>query len=175
MINPKCIIPECFGDTFLIETILKLKPGEANHQHGKTKVLKVFKYLDTPDAICIIDKDPRSGLKINYEAEFSCMLFDDDGADHFIKLFKHKEKNHFIIEINEEFEYWLFKKVIPEAEINLNEFQIPVHWHEFKKYFKNSNIRRNPGISDFFNELMNCKSISFKKYYSWIIKYSKKN
>ena len=166
MIHPKCIIPECNADTFFVEIVLGLKPPPkgANHQHNKTKALGVLNSIDVPKALAIIDKDPGASVRVDF-SDYELKDFDEQD---FLKLYKHKKKEYFIIEINKEFEYWLDKKVIPESEINLDNFDIPKNKKEFYNYFKSNNIRQKGKIAEFFKALSQSNSSSMQKYITWL-------
>ena len=61
----KSIIPECFADTLLIETLVPTKQGY-NHQHNCFKVEATMKVLNR-FAVGIIDKDKK---QVKYLNEF---------------------------------------------------------------------------------------------------------
>lgn len=85
------IIPECYIDTNLIETLAGI--DGCNHQKGCNQVAKVMmeKFADR-FAVGVIDADKR---RPGYLAEF-CEI----AASEHIKLFRHKSLPHFIILIH---------------------------------------------------------------------------
>jgi hypothetical protein len=165
MIHPKCIIPECNADTFFVEILKELRDKDPNHKHCKTKVLKALDELNVPKSVGIIDKDPGAKVKTDL-SDYD--LIRDDGQDGFLSLFKHKNKNCFIIEINKEFEDWLFRKVIPQSGINPADYGIPIEGKEFNEYFKYDDIRNRGMVRQFFKKLKGSNSQSLQTFLSWL-------
>lgn len=170
MIDTECIFPECFADTFFVKLVLGLNNERLNHKHGKTPVLSALDKLDIQKALAIIDKDPRAKVKIdltsyNYELE-------DSDEDNFLKLYKHVDKDYRIIEINEEFEFWISKKLIPETGIDPTNHGIPPDW-EKSDYLKDEYVRKKKGVYPFFQALINSNSPSINKFKDWVITHTK--
>lgn len=82
------IIPECYIDTNLVETLVCT--GGCNHQKGCNQVAKVMqeKFADR-FAVGIIDADKR---RPGYLNEF----YEIASSEH-IKLFRHPARSHFMI------------------------------------------------------------------------------
>lgn len=111
------IIPECYIDTNLVETICPPNSRGYNHTKGVGTVAKKMKEKFADDfAVGIIDKDKK---EIDYLQEFDCVFECED-----MLLFKHRIKHHYIIQIAPAMEKWILKQADNEM-INLNDFNIP--------------------------------------------------
>ncbi|KAA6334000.1 hypothetical protein EZS27_017645 [termite gut metagenome] len=89
--NDFCIIPECYIDTNLIETLLSIK--RCNHQKGCNNVVKTMKgKLKDGFAVGIVDNDKE---KIKYVEEFEEVCKTDS-----LCLYKHSGKPHYLIMIS---------------------------------------------------------------------------
>ncbi|MBO9634595.1 MAG: hypothetical protein J7578_15890, partial [Chitinophagaceae bacterium] len=85
------ILPECFVDTNLIETLVPPVRGY-NHQMGcGTVSRKMQKNLSDSFALGIIDKDKK---ELDYLKEFDEVVVRGS-----LCLHKHKKKHHYIIQI----------------------------------------------------------------------------
>lgn len=107
------IIPECYVDTNLIETLLN---AGCNHQKGCNQVAGVMKgkFADR-FAVGIIDGDKR---RPGYLDEF-----DELGSTAHLKAYRHRERAHYIIVINPAIE----KLIIDSAEaasISLEDYDL---------------------------------------------------
>ncbi|HUZ59506.1 MAG TPA: hypothetical protein VMU83_12065 [Hanamia sp.] len=97
------IIPECFVDTNLIETLVP-PTGQYNHQKGCGTVAKVMKQRFADRfALGIIDRDKH---EVDYLKEFNEIC--TSGS---LILHKHKIKHHYIIQINPAIERFILKSV----------------------------------------------------------------
>ncbi len=82
-------MPECYGDTLLIETLVPTERGY-NHKHSCFKVESAMKSLDK-FAVGILDNDKK---QIKYLQYFRVV---DEVVSSLI-LWKHTEKQQFIIQ-----------------------------------------------------------------------------
>ena len=125
--NGLTIIPECYIDTCLTETIT-LCFDQFNHQKGCGTVSKMMreKFGDS-FALGIIDKDKR---EIPYLQEFDLVYFKDS-----LYLYKHKTKHHYIIQITPAIEKF-FLKAAEEKDIDITTFGLPVGLKELTKITK---------------------------------------
>ena len=95
------IIPECYVDTCLTETITSCF-NQFNHQKGCSAVVKKMQELFKDKfAVGIIDKDKREEP---YLQEFELV-----GSNESLFLYKHNEKHHYIIQISPAMERFLLK------------------------------------------------------------------
>ena len=83
------IIPECYVDTNLLETLVPTAKGY-NHQKGCNNVVKVMKEkLADEFAVGIVDKDKR---QIRYVDEF-----EEVGHTDSLFFYKHPDKAHYLV------------------------------------------------------------------------------
>lgn len=103
------IIPECYIDTCLTETITSCF-NQFNHQKGCNTVCKVMQEkFGNSFAVGIIDKDKK---EVPYLQEFDLVSSNDS-----LFVYKHKSKHHYIIQITPAIEGFLIKAA---SEVNIN-------------------------------------------------------
>ena len=156
----KLIIPECFADTLLIETLVPTKRGY-NHQRSCFKVEATMKGLNC-FAVGIIDKDKK---QIKYLDKFK--IIDEVAGD--LILWRHTEKqiHHWVIQICPALEKFLLK--ICETE-NIDTSGFGDNALEGIKYYTKSTSRlSNPILQTLFNKI-NSKNenVIVRKLKSWI-------
>jgi len=125
----KAILPECFADTLLIETLVPTYIGY-NHKHSCTAVAKEMtkgKLIDR-FALGIIDKDKDT---IPYLKEFLILAECESG----LRLLRHKDKHHYMIQINPALEKWVLN-VCKVAGINLEDYDLANDLEGLKKHTK---------------------------------------
>jgi hypothetical protein len=153
------IIPECFVDTNLIETISPPQKGY-NHQKGCGNVARIMqnKFKDS-FAVGIIDRDKKEikylnefELKINYENLF---------------LYQHPVKPHFIIQVSPAIESFILENV-HQSIINLEDFGLPRNIDELKKITKKQTSKKNPQLSRLFLVLKNKNTPQIVTLTNWI-------
>ncbi len=138
------IIPECYLDTNLVETLVPPK-SQYNHQKACGTVTKVMKekFVDR-FAVGIIDKDKR---EVDYLAEFNII-----GRSTGLILHKHKIKHHYIIQIVPAIERFIWK-CVEEVGISIADFQLPVDLELFKLESKTVNSKNDDRFKRLFNAL----------------------
>ena len=125
--NGLLIIPECYVDTCLIETITNCY-NQFNHQKGCSQVAKVMQVkLNHGFALGIIDKDKH---EIVYIKEFD--LLASKGS---LFLYKHKTNPHYILQIYPAIEKF-FLKAANEKGINIADYGLPTDFKILKKVTK---------------------------------------
>jgi hypothetical protein len=121
------IIPECYIDTCLAETITSCS-NQFNHQKGCGTVSKVMKEkFKDRFALGIIDKDKN---EIPYLQDFDLVASKDS-----LYLYKYKTKHHYIIQIEPAIEKF-FLKAAEEKNINLTTYGLPVDLGKLTKLTK---------------------------------------
>jgi len=111
------IIPECFIDTCLTETITSCI-NHFNHQKGCGKVSKVMKDKFSDNfALGIIDKDKK---QVPYLQEFDLI-----SSTSSLFVYKHKTKHHYIIQIAPAIEKF-FLKAASERNIDITSYGLPI-------------------------------------------------
>src|SRR5882762_3666354 len=100
MSSNRCIIPECYIDSCLIEVLLYADRDHVNHQKGNGTVAREMKNK-FGDAFCIgiIDEDRKM---LDYLIEFNPVTETIS-----LKLWKHKTKHHYMIQMRPVIESWI--------------------------------------------------------------------
>jgi hypothetical protein len=160
----KSIMPECYADTLLIETLVPTKIGY-NHQAGCFTVereMKLGKFKDR-FALGIIDNDK---VQIKYLREFEVI----DRVERSLILWRHqnKGKHHYIIQICPALEQWILD-VCKEERINAGDFGIESDLSALKRYTKSNNSGNDKYLMALFKEISSKnKNRNVEKLKSWI-------
>lgn len=146
------ILPECYIDTNLIETLVPTKRGY-NHQKGCPAVAKRMqeKFGDS-FALGIMDKDKR---KVPYLQEFYLVASTET-----IEIYKHHEKPHYILLVAPAAEMFILNAA-SEAKISLSEYGIPKTLEEMKRETKQVDATSSKKYERLFKALRH--SPTFKK------------
>ena len=112
------IMPECYIDTTLVESLLYAK---VNHKHSCNEVAKEMKsgkYKDT-FAVGIIDNDKR---KLSYIDEF-----DEIGGTDNLTFLKHKVKHQYLIKVGKEHKAMetFIKENVSALGMKMEDFGLP--------------------------------------------------
>lgn len=141
----EAIIPECYVDTCLLETLVPpLK--HYNHQKGCGTVMKVMKEkFSDRFAVGIIDKDKH---QVDYLLEF------DELIEHrMLVLHKHRVRHHYVIQISPAIERFILQ-CAQNAGISLQKFDLPDEFNLLKKTTKTVSSKRDLRFKDLFKTLM---------------------
>jgi hypothetical protein len=146
------IIPECYVDTNLIQTLVPTSSGY-NHAKGCPAVAKKMqeKFSDK-FSVGIMDNDKR---KVSYLSEF-----DEVANDKKIYVFKHKIRCHYIILISPAVEGFILDAV-NELSINLRKYKIPSTLDTMKKETKQIDAKSCIKYTNLFKKLRGASE--FKK------------
>ncbi|TWI77941.1 hypothetical protein IQ13_4183 [Lacibacter cauensis] len=140
------IIPECYVDTNLAETLTPPQK-QYNHQKGCGTVTKVMKekFKDS-FAVGIIDKDKK---EVDYLKEFS-----EIAKSKGLILHKHnnKDKHHYIIQISPAMERFLFD-CMQEAGVSPSNYGLPDNFDAFKKQAKTVTSKDDDRFKRLFKDL----------------------
>ncbi len=160
------IIPECYADTNLVESITNSYNG-FNHQKSCNEVSKTMQSPKLADsfAVGIIDKDKK---RIKYLDKFELKINIED-----LYLFKHPEKYHYIIQIYPAIERFVLKSA-DEVEVDLETFGLPNEFEEFKRITKRKTSKTNPNLRALFLELKKRNASQIVTLSNWI-SYLKEN
>jgi len=138
------IIPECYIDTNLIETILPPQKGY-NHQKGAGNVVKLMRgKLVDKFAVGIIDKDKK---QLKYAEEFNKKI--DIGN---LLFYQHKTRPHFLIFINPAIEKWIMNNAAAVG-ISLSDYGLPIELKQLTKVTKKITSKKDANFKKFFREL----------------------
>ena len=155
------IIPECYVDTNLIETIVPTKMGY-NHQKGCGTVTKLMQgKLKDKFAVGIVDKDKK---ELKYADEFEKIAETGD-----MQLFRHKDAkiHHFLIFITPAVEKWIINNA-NTAGISLEQFELSSDLKELTKMTKKMTSKNDPNFKRLFRTLKECNVRSIVILSEWI-------
>lgn len=160
------IIPECYADTNLVETITGSFNG-FNHQKSCNEVSKAMQSPKLMDAFAlgIIDKDKKA---IRYLEGFEPVYNLED-----LFLFKHPQKHHYIIQISPAIEKFILKSA-NEIGIDMRNFGLPNEFEDLKRFTKRNTSRNDPALRKLFMELKNKNARQIVTLSKWI-SYLKEN
>jgi hypothetical protein len=132
------IIPECFIDTNLIETVYR--NGEVNHQKGCNTVANEMKKINGM-SIAITDDDKR---KSSYEKDFHMVAH----SDH-IKLKRHNDSkiHKYILTVSKAQEDFILANATKEQ---LRVCELPTNLDKLKKETKNSDSKKDSRFKRLF-------------------------
>lgn len=153
------IIPECYVDTNLIETIVPT-PSGYNHQKGCGTVARVMnnQFRDR-FSLGIIDKDKQV---LNYLNEFNEVC----GSGSLI-LHKHKTRHHYFIQICPAIERFILDNVAC-CNLSLSDFGLPTELNEFKKLTKSADSKHDDRFKRLFKAMDRHGAAEVKRLTLWI-------
>ena len=165
----KCIIPECYIDSCLIEVLLVADRDYVNHHKGNGKVaLEMRDNFKDDFCVGIIDEDrkPLDYLK----------LFESKKETNFLRLWKHKEQHQYIIQVRPVIEKWVIR-ICEENQINLNDFDLPTELRSLLKITKSIGSRKDERLINLFKEMKrkNCEPVIELKSWLEFLKINKQN
>ena len=142
MVVTDCLIPECYVDTNLVETVSF--PG-CNHQKSCTMVAGTMqrKYADR-FAVGIIDRDKR---EVPYLKEFEPVA-ECDG----IYLLRHRQRPHYILQISPAVEMFVLGAVA-EKGLHLEDYGLPSDLEGLKRRTKSVLSKRDVAFRQLFKDL----------------------
>lgn len=163
------IVPECYIDTMLIETIL-LPKKRYNHQHGCSNVANEMEYnLRDEYAIGIVDDDK---LKPKYFENFE-QVSEYKGV---LKLLRHldKTKHHYLILIIPAIEEWIMN-ISSLENISIKTFDLPDTLKFLKRFTKLQTSSKDQRFIKLFAELKKSNNDIIVKLKNWIQIIQEKN
>lgn len=139
------IIPECFVDTNVVQTLIQRKG--VNHQMTCSQVISSMSKGKLADefAVGIIDADKKEPPSIK---DFNTII----GKSQEITLLKKSDKPHYLIKINNIMENFLLN-CAKEIKFDMNEIGISPTLDGMKKITKNRSSQNNPIITKLVKEL----------------------
>lgn len=165
----KCVIPECYIDSCLVEVLLIADRDYVNHHKGNGKVaLEMRDRFNNDFCIGIIDEDrkPLDYLK----------FFENKKETEFLRLWKHKNKHQYIIQIRPVIEKWIIT-ICEIAGISLIEFNLPNELKSLLKVTKSIGSRKDERLINLFKEMKrkNCEPVIELKLWLEFLKNNKQN
>lgn len=160
------VIPECYVDTNLIETLVPPQ-RQYNHQKGCGTVTKVMKekFADS-FAVGIIDKDKK---EVEYLKQFTELAHSDG-----LVLHKHKTKHQYIIQIVPGMERFIFN-CLAECGISPEDFELPADLELFRKESKTTNSKDDDRFRRLFKALRNAQAVDIIRLLNLITYLKNKN
>ena len=136
------IIPECYVDTNLIETLVPTAKGY-NHQKGCNNVVKVMKEkLSDKFAVGIVDKDKRQVSYVNEFAEIG-----------------HTDKAHFLIMIDPAVDRFILK-CAKEEKVEMKQFDLSDELRSFTAQTKQVSSKEDTNFKKLFHEIKSAEEIT---------------
>ncbi|GAB3429832.1 hypothetical protein [Niabella aquatica] len=152
------IIPECFVDTNLIETIVPSQ--QYNHQKGCGTVTKVMKEkFANSFAVGIIDKDKK---EVDYLNEFLEVTKSNS-----LFLYKHPAKHHYIIQIHPAIETFILSEA-NNSGLKVSDYNLPTELHRFAKAAKTILSKKDQRFKQLFKTLLQNDAPEIKRLSAWI-------
>lgn len=136
------IVPECYIDTNLVNTLIG---KSCNHQKGCPTVFKVMnERLKDSFAIGVIDKDKREPKAME--------SFIPICNNEYIYLYKHETRPHYIIQVSPAEEVFILHAA-EELGINLSDFGLPDDMESLKQYTKKADAKNSSLFTSLFHVL----------------------
>lgn len=152
------IVPECYGDTRLVEILLQAK--KVNHQQGLGTISQtLIKRFSEKRALAVVDDDK---VIPPYFKEFSIQK-EAPG----LVLLRHKENEHFLIRICPALEKWLLDAA-KEAGITSDDHPICKDLETLKSVTKHEYINKNQDFTRFLKALNRSASPRIQHLKSWL-------
>lgn len=147
------IIPECYIDTNLIETLVCT--DGCNHQKGCNQVAKVMQEkFSERFAVGIIDADKRRPGYIGY--------FNEVAASKHLKLYRHIARYHFIILVHPAADGFILD-CAAQANIDITKYGLPNTLKEFTVQTKNIMSNKDIRFKHLFKDMENIGEIKLIK------------
>jgi len=165
----KCIIPECYIDSCLVEVLLKADKDFVNHQKSNGKVANEMKMKFKNDfCIGIIDEDKE---RLDYLNDFKEVKTTDD-----LKLWQRNDKRQYIIQIRPVMEKWILK-VCASNQIDVTDakYQLPTELRQLMKITKSVSSRRDERFIKLFKTMLEKKCKAIMDLKNWIEYLKEKN
>lgn len=138
------IIPECYVDTNLLETLVPTAKGY-NHQKGCNNVVRIMQNkLANEFAVGIVDKDKR---QVRYVDEF-----EEIGHTDSLFFYKHPEKAHYLIMISPAVDGFILK-CAEEKHVEMGAFGLSSDLKSFTEQTKKVSSKEDATFKSFFQAL----------------------
>lgn len=148
-----CIIPECYADTNLVQTLLQMKG--ANHQKSCGQVTnELQKKFKDKFAVGIIDLDKKqseyseTSIEIAHSRELS--------------VCRHPGSHHYLIKINNVLESFVIS-CSEEVGVDLSQLGLPFKVDALMKRTKKQEAKNDSELSNYFKKLVTSTEMSLLK------------
>lgn len=148
-----CIIPECYADTNLVQTLLQMKG--ANHQKSCGQVTnKLQSTFKDKFAVGIIDLDDKQSDYSEKSVEIA------RSAE--VTVCRHPNTHHYLIKINNVLESFIVN-CAKEVGIDLSPLGLPFEVNALMKRTKKQEAKTDPELSNYFKKLSSSTEMSLLK------------
>ena len=153
------LMPECFLDTNLMETILPPKKAY-NHQKGCNDVVKLMaEKFQNRFALGVLDIDKDSFDKLRTK-QFT-LLQENNG----LMLYKHESEQHYLI-LHPNIEKWLIEEA-KQVNLSLEFYSLSSNLEELKKLSKPKTSKDNPRFKAVFEKLKEQNAKGITQLFNW--------
>ncbi len=169
MSSNECIITECYIDSCLIEVLLFAGRDHVNHQKGNGTVAKRMKEgFSGLFCIGIIDEDRK---QLDYLKEFDVEI-----ETQYLKFWKHKKENHFIVQVRPVIEQWILN-ICKKAKIDLNDdkFKLPNTLKPLMRVTKSQQSKTDIRFISLFKRMLKEQCEPIMQLKNWIEELKKEN
>ncbi|MCU0444044.1 MAG: hypothetical protein MUE85_03945 [Microscillaceae bacterium] len=158
-------IPECYGDTHLIE-FLKVSIKIMNHAYGISKVGKAMENQQKffhKILIGIVDNDKKNTPR--YFDDFVELKNENN-----LILKQKPDTNQYLIIICPELEQWLLTSA-SQVNINPENFNLPDNPKKLHNISQKTDVAKNQDFTDFLQAIKNAGSPNFAKLQEWLVEF----
>lgn len=157
------IIPECYVDTNLLETLVPTAKGY-NHQKGCNNVVKVMKEKFADEfAVGVVDKDKR---QIRYVDEFEEVAHTDS-----LFFYKHPDKVHYLVMVSPAVDGFILK-CAEDVKMDMGQFGLSSDLKSFTEQTKKVSSKEDVTFKNLFQKLKKADEVVVLKN---ALKYLKEN
>ena len=153
------ILPECFVDTTLAETLSFPKRGY-RHIKGCNKVLSEMNKKPDNALFGIIDND-----KCVPSAFDSFELLKKHNEN--LTIYKHKERHHYIVKISKAIEDFMLKNA-EKCGISMTDYNLSDNLPDLIKRTKSITVKNDPDLKRLFKAIKQDKNSDFHTLSQWI-------
>ena len=138
------IFPECYVDTNIMKTLLRL--DGVNHKHGCSKVIAGMKSGRFAEgfAVGIVDDDTKK--------PYDYSEFEEVARSEHLRLLKHKTRHHYLIFVYKASEDFLLS-CAKELSLDMSTYGLPSTIEGLKEITKNCESDKEPRIKKLINAL----------------------
>lgn len=157
------IIPECYVDTNLLETLVPTAKGY-NHQKGCNNVVKVMKEKFADEfAVGVVDKDKR---QIRYVDESEEVAHTDS-----LFFYKHPDKAHYLVMVSPAVDGFILK-CAEDVKTDMGQFGLSSDLKSFTEQTKKVSSKEDVTFKNLFQKLKKADEVVVLKN---ALKYLKEN
>jgi hypothetical protein len=153
------ILPECYIDTTLAETLSFPKRGY-KHRKGCNKVLSEMNEKPNKALLGIIDDDKCVPKAFN---SFELLKTHNEN----LAIYKHNEKPHYIVKISKATEDFILKNA-EKCGISMTDYNLSDNLPDLIKQTKNIAVKNDPDLKRLFSAIKQHKKSDFYKLTQWI-------